>query len=423
MEQDSTVAAATPAATPKAPRRVPKFYSDFDRPEMNRLQKSFYRRTFLPSLLAGDPVDVQGQSGYGSVLVHELLDERRTNPIEARDTLESLVGAYRYMDRPYYAESTLADFYFLEGDFASGYATLGSQATPSHHLTLSAHLDQPRLTARHVLRWAEYGITQKGLGHLRGIVDALQGRLDEFHASHGVSLVEDFWRRATSDKSVTEVAASIEADVALRFTGDKVRALISEARKGNRLEEPPRAFAQWPEYEEPIDWPAPWVSTSVHSALLFGLCRTLTREAENAARDEAEIPRVGEGWMSEMTLLRQVQTAFPEERVMHQARLSWLAPQSLDIYLSDYNIGIEYQGTQHSTPVEHFGGAKAFELQQERDARKQDLCRQNGCVLIEVHPDYQLEQVIAQVKDAMQKADGGPPLGSGEPASRPQTAS
>lgn len=201
MEKTST----THLGTPTAPRRVPKFYSALDRPEMNRLQKSFYRRTFLPSLLGGDPVDVQENCGYGAMLVHELLDERRTNPIGARDTLESLIGAYRYMDRPYYSESTLADFYFLEGDFASGYATLGSQATPSHQLTLSANLDQPRLTAWHVLRWAEYGITQKGLGHLRGIVDALQERLDEFHASHGVSLVEDFWRRATSDKSVSEV--------------------------------------------------------------------------------------------------------------------------------------------------------------------------------------------------------------------------
>lgn len=79
----------------------------------------------------------------------------------------------------------------------------------------------------------------------------------------------------------------------------------------------------------------------------------------------------------------------------------WLVPQSLDIFLPDHNIGIEYQGAQHSTPVDYFGGAKAFELQQERDARKQSICRQHGCVFIDVHPGYQLEQVIARVKDAM----------------------
>lgn len=403
MEQDRAGA----SATPKAPRRVPKFYSGLERPEMNRLQKSFYRRTFLPSLLAGDPVDVQGQSGYGSMLLYELLDERRTNPIGARRTLESLVSAYRGADRPLYAESALADFYFLEGDFASGYAALGDQVSPSHHLTLSAHLGHPPLTAMQVFRWAEYGITRKGIGHLEAIFHALQARLDDFHAAHGVSLVEDFWSRVTADRSVNEVAAGVEDEVVQRFTGDHVRALLAEARGSSTLREPPGAFQVWPGYEEPIDWPAPWVSWSLLFALLFARCRALTREAENVARDGAEIPRVGEGWVSEMALLRQVQAAFPEERVVHQARPGWLAPQSLDIYLPDYSIGIEYQGAQHSNPVEYFGGAKAFELQQERDARKLDICRQYGCVLIEVHPGYRLEQVIGRVKDAMQKAAPG----------------
>lgn len=406
MEHDTAVA----AATPQAPRRVPKFNSGMDRPEMNRLQKSFYRRTFLPSLRAGDPVNVQGQSGYGEVLLYELLGERRTNPIEARRTLESLVSAYRGADLPLYAESALADFYFLEGDFASGYAALGDQVSPSHHLTLSAHLGRPPLTAWQVFKWAEYGITKKGIEHVDAIFPALQARLDDFHAAHGMNLLEDFWRRVTADGPVNEVAASIEDEVLLRFTGQDVRAHLLKTRKDSTEEEPPRAFQQWPEYEESIDWPVPWVSWIPHGGLLFARFRTLIREAENAARDEAEIPRVGEGWVSEMTLLRQMQAAFPKERVVHQARPGWLAPQSLDIYLPDHSIGIEYQGAQHSAPVEHFGGAKAFELQQERDARKLNICRQYGCVLIEVHAGYQLEQVVARVKDAISRADGGPPL-------------
>ncbi|MBD1544581.1 hypothetical protein G9E11_20535 [Arthrobacter sp. IA7] len=42
-----------------APRRVPKFVVGSDQPEMNRLQKSFHRRVFLPSLEADDPMNVQ----------------------------------------------------------------------------------------------------------------------------------------------------------------------------------------------------------------------------------------------------------------------------------------------------------------------------------------------------------------------------
>ncbi len=154
--------------------------------------------------------------------------------------------------------------------------------------------------------------------------------------------------------------------------------------------------------------PCPWVPWTLHYALVSGFWRTLIRQAENTAREGAGIPRVGEGWVSEMTLLRQVQAAFPGERVLHQARPGWLAPQSLDIYLPDYNLGIEYQGAQHIKPVEYFGGAKAFEVQQERDARKLDICEQYGCTLVEVYPGYQLEQVVARVRSAIQDAGRGP---------------
>ncbi|WP_434616646.1 hypothetical protein [Arthrobacter sp. A5] len=41
--------------------------------------------------------------------------------------------------------------------------------------------------------------------------------------------------------------------------------------------------------------------------------------------------------------VRSVREAFPERRVIHQSRPSWLGQQSLDIYLPDQNIGIEYQ--------------------------------------------------------------------------------
>lgn len=405
MEQDSAVTVATPKAT----RRVPRFDTGSDRPTMNRLQKSFYRHTFLPSLLAGEPVDVQAQWGYALVLLYDLIEERRTNSIKARRTLESLVKAYSGSYLPLSVQTALADFYFLEGDFASGYAALGVWISPSHHLSLAAHIDA-RLTARQILRWGEWRITRKGLSHLEGLINALQARLDAFQTVYGFSLLEDFWSRVTADKSVDAVAASVADDVLLRYTGEDVRYFLSEARMKSADQEPPQAFQEFPGYEEPIDWPGQWVPWLPHYALLFGLCQTLTRDAENAARDEAEIPRVGEGWVSEMTLLRQLQAAFPGERIVHQARPGWLAPQSLDIFFPDHNIGVEYQGAQHSISVEYFGGAKAFELQQERDARKQSICKHHGCELIEVHPGYHPEQVIARVEEAIRKADGGPPL-------------
>ena len=113
------------------------------------------------------------------------------------------------------------------------------------------------------------------------------------------------------------------------------------------------------------------------------------------------MPSVGEGWISEVLLLRSVREAFPERRVVHQGRPNWLGQQSLDIYLPDHNIGIEYQGAQHSGPVSRFGGGLAYERQLERDARKRGLCLANGCQFIEVYPGYDLDAVLAEIREAI----------------------
>lgn len=315
-----------------------------------------------------------------------------------------MVREYPRADLPLDADYLLADFYYLEGDFASGYAALGNLVDQSTHLSLAPYLGHPRLTYAQVMRWSEGSITTKGIRHYGAIMEALQTRLDDFHAQHGMSLLEDFWYRLTADKTVEEVAADIEDEVVQRLSGDTVRYLLAESRDADRPVETPGAFEGWSGYEEPIVWPGPWVRHLDHNALVFWRLRALVRAAENDVRDQVKIPRIGEGLVSEMKLLREIQAAFPGERIVHQARPGWLVPQSLDIYFSDYNIGIEYQGAQHTRPVEFFGGADAFERQQDRDLIKASLCGEYGCALIEVHPGYDLEAVLSQVKDAITAA-------------------
>jgi hypothetical protein len=115
----------------------------------------------------------------------------------------------------------------------------------------------------------------------------------------------------------------------------------------------------------------------------------------------AGLPRIGEGLVSEVRLLNELREAFPDEVVNHQVRPTWLAPQSLDIVFADHGVGVEYQGAQHSRPVEFFGGEKAFEGQQMRDAIKRSLCEANGFHLIEVFPDYALSEVVREVRAAL----------------------
>ena len=51
---------------------------------------------------------------------------------------------------------------------------------------------------------------------------------------------------------------------------------------------------------------------------------------------------------------------------------------TLDIFLPDYNIGIEYQGTHHFYPLKAFGGENALAIVSKRDKVKYQKCLENG---------------------------------------------
>lgn len=55
----------------------------------------------------------------------------------------------------------------------------------------------------------------------------------------------------------------------------------------------------------------------------------------------------------------------------------------MDIYIDNERIGIEYQGEQHYKAVDIFGGDAGLEANQERDARKKELCKRNDIRLLE----------------------------------------
>lgn len=50
---------------------------------------------------------------------------------------------------------------------------------------------------------------------------------------------------------------------------------------------------------------------------------------------------------------------------------------------------IEYDGEQHFYPVDYFGGESQFKIQQERDKRKNEYCKENHILLIRIpYTDY-----------------------------------
>ena len=84
--------------------------------------------------------------------------------------------------------------------------------------------------------------------------------------------------------------------------------------------------------------------------------------------------------ISEKNVLEFMKENF--DNVKYQYSPKWLhgktSPQSLDIYLPEHKIAIEYHGRQHFYPNTHFGGEEQFELIQERDIRKFNKCIENG---------------------------------------------
>jgi hypothetical protein len=125
----------------------------------------------------------------------------------------------------------------------------------------------------------------------------------------------------------------------------------------------------------------------------FGDC---SRESENRYRELSGIPRIGEGWVSEVELLNLVRDIFPNEKVIHQASPDWLGLQRLDIFLPRLKMAIEYQGRQHYEPVRYFGGEEGFQRNQERDKRKAELCAQNGVALLYFRYDESINREVVE---------------------------
>lgn len=397
----TTLPPAPEKSTAPRKRRVHKFSSFDEADGMNRLQKSFYQQVFLPAFLAGDPVDVEGQTGYGQMLINDLIKERDTDPAGARHRLEALVQAYQGPDLPCTATDVLAMFCFEDGDFAAGYRLLGSSVSISIYLTLAEHLNHPPLSVMQIINWSTGTLTKHTKRNAQAAFEALQMRLDDFQATHGVSIVTDFWRRVSADGPIDEVAAAIEDEVSQKFSPRDVGMLLSQAREVGPVIEPAVSLAEPGDEERVIAWPAAWVDAYQHGALLDAFLRALVRAAENEARDQTGVPRVGEQWKSEMALLTQLRQALPEVKFVHQFRPWWLTPQSLDIYLPAHNIAVEYQGAQHTAPVEYFGGEEKFDTQQFRDYQKRQSCKEYDCVLIEVHPGYDLADVVESISTAI----------------------
>jgi len=109
----------------------------------------------------------------------------------------------------------------------------------------------------------------------------------------------------------------------------------------------------------------------------------------NFYREKFNLPRIGEGWISETKLFELVKKYFQDYKVYFHYRQSWLNGLELDIFVPDKSLAIEYMGKQHYEPVNFFGGKLSHLAVIERDKLKKELCDKNGIHLI--YFDYQTD--------------------------------
>lgn len=68
-----------------------------------------------------------------------------------------------------------------------------------------------------------------------------------------------------------------------------------------------------------------------------------------------------------------------------------------DIFIESKNLAIEYDGEQHFRPVENWGGEKSLKEVKERDAIKNQFCKNNNIELIRISYSEKIEERMKEI--------------------------
>ena len=136
--------------------------------------------------------------------------------------------------------------------------------------------------------------------------------------------------------------------------------------------------------------------------------RTITpklREIESEIRVRKGFNIVG-SFTNESILFTKLKETYKDFNVISQGSPKWLGRQRIDIYFTDLNIGIEYQGDQHFLPIPYFGGEEGLKQRLILDSRKEKLCLENNCKLFCVDKNYSFEDLKSSIDKEIGKRIG-----------------
>ena len=112
-------------------------------------------------------------------------------------------------------------------------------------------------------------------------------------------------------------------------------------------------------------------------------------------------------------LFEKLSNSFKELNFNYEFGIKWLEGQRFDIYNSQFNFAVEYDGLQHYKLVEHFGGESYLKIIQERDVLKNKKCVRNNCKLFRVKYNYtesDYQELILNIKNYISNKDNFIPI-------------
>lgn len=401
-------------------RNVPTFNVYFPSLEdATREQQRFYR-WLIKQFNKGKAPDVQGNLSYLFLFLYSIIEEFLTHL-----DYSYLAQWFDFFRKHYTGKTKIApylDFWQRDAAMLSGRWEDAWEFGRRHKLrpdfayTCAQRFGSLNIQADdlHSLLLSDHGLTNTGLERLKAVNTKAARLLEIQQETDGTDLISalfDELNKLSLKKSDFDRLAD---DCDYLISAHKLHKAYQRDNKLWHLEDR-MVFAGSPrpmqtEYFEygSIIKPRPnptikfYAPTQMPTLLIYARAKRLVREAENLVREEEGLPRIAEGWISETKLFNLIKSHYRNMRIVQHARPDWLHPQHLDIYLPDYNIGIEYQGAQHFRPVDYFGGEEAFEQQKKRDAKKKRLCKKHGCLLLEVLQGYNEDEILKRIRQAIE---------------------
>lgn len=371
--------------------------------------EKFYKK-WLSNLNKSKFLDIEGNLSYIFNYLYEVITEF----VQSRD-INQFLESFNKVDEGYskypkikeYLIIWKSDAYLLVGEYGKALETVKEKGLLSFEATKFAQIlsneEGNFIDGKNLIYMGGISnLTDFGRKHQNEVADVCKLFLNDFYEENGMNMAQFFLENFNTDLS-EEGLHSLE-----RFFPKKSEYL---RLKGNGFSK--EFLINHTPYSHGLFRGAPVIidSNSINfkysfippivAAAFKNEIKRIIRESENTVREEMDIPKIGEGWVSETELYYLVRKAFPKEYIIHHGRPSWLGRQHLDIYFPEKNIGIEYQGIQHDQPVDLFGGQKALKYRQKLDNRKKERCKKNKCDLIYVYPNYDFKEIKTQIRKSL----------------------